>query len=125
MDEEKNYTHTIIAVVSILLFSIFICLVNYYTDTEERIVEYEVPTQYESKPVGYFKVIRVFGNGALASSAVNEEQMLQGEFFNGVVMLRGYDFKEGEVVTLKNPKVVGQYSYCDDGLPRRTVPIVE
>ena len=88
------------------------------------------PIQYLKKPVSYenkkeasFEVFQVLGNAALTSEAsdtIGKDVMYLGN----TVLVLGENFYSDQVITIKNPRRVGSYSYNNNaGIPM-TVPVV-
>lgn len=88
------------------------------------------PIQYLKKPVSYenkkeasFQVLQVLGNAALANEA-SEEIGDKIMYFGNTVLIPGENFYSHQVVTIKNPKRVGTYSYTTNAGMPMTVPVI-
>lgn len=109
---------------AILTFAVLfvIALVNRNSEAADLIQYLEQPVSYENKSVTSFKVFQVLGNAALANEISNKEY----KWYHGnTVMILGENFYSDQVVTIKNPKRVGTYSYTNNGGMPMTVPVIE
>ena len=84
----------------------------------------EKPVSYENKEETSFKVFQVLDYGALASEA-SDEIGTNVMYLGNTVLIRGENFYSDQVVTIKNPKRVGTYSYTNNGGMPMTVPVIE
>lgn len=84
----------------------------------------EQPVSYENKKVTSFQVFQVIGYGALASE---ESDRLLGDvmYYGNTVLILGDNFYSDQVITIKNPKRVGTYSYTNNGGIPMTVPVID
>lgn len=77
---------------------------------------------YEHKKEASFKVFQVLSDGALMDEIADKEKEL---YFGKVVLIRGKDFYNDQVVTVKNPRIVGIYRYTTVENFDMSVPIIE
>ena len=69
-----------------------------------------------------FKVFQVLSDAALMDEIADKEKEL---YFGKVVLIRGKDFYNDQVVTVKNPRIVGIYRYTTVENFDMSVPIIE
>lgn len=110
----------------VLTFAVLIVigLVNKNSADNDPIQYLEKPVSYENKTETSVEVFQVLGNAALAT----EESSKSGEdvFFHGnTVMILGENFYSDQIVTIKNPRRVGTYSYTNNGGMPMTVPVID
>lgn len=114
-------------VTGILLTFAFIFIVgwaNSNSDTSDEIQYLESPIAYENKQETSFKVFQVLGKTALAkeeSDKIGDDNMYLGN----IVLIIGDNFYTDQVVTIKNPKRVGTYSYTSKSDMPLTVPVID
>lgn len=99
------------------------------TDKVEAAVEeehpihwFDNPRSYEGKKWASFKVFQVlspYGEIALA-----REESSSNLFYGKVVLLRGKDFYDGQILTVKKPQILGTYRYENKDERTLTVPII-
>lgn len=77
---------------------------------------------YENKKETSFKVFQVLSDAALMDEIADKEKEL---YFGKVVLIRGKDFYNDQVVTVKNPRIVGIYRYTTVENFDMSVPIIE
>ena len=77
---------------------------------------------YENKKETSFKVFQVLSDAALMDEIADKEKEL---YFGKVVLIRGKDFYNDQVVTVKNPRIVGTYRYTTVENFDMCVPIIE
>ena len=110
----------------VLTFAVLfvIALVNRNSVANDPIQYLEQPVSYENKAKTSFKVFQVLGNAALATE---ESDRIGGDvmYLGNTVMILGENFYSDQVVTIKNPKRVGTYSYTNNGGMPMTVPVIE
>ena len=110
----------------VLTFAVLfvIALVNRNSVATDPIQYLEQPVSYEDKAKTSFKVFQVLGNAALATE---ESDRIGGDvmYLGNTVMILGGNFYSDQVVTIKNPKRVGTYSYTNNGGMPMTVPVIE
>ena len=114
-------------VTGILLTFAFIFIVgwaNSNSDASDEIQYLESPIAYENKQETSFKVFQVLGKTALAkeeSDKIGDDKMYLGN----IVLIIGDNFYTDQVVTIKNPKRVGTYSYTSNSDMPLTVPVID
>ena len=111
---------------AVLTFAVLIVigLVNKNSADNDPIQYLEKPVSYENKTETSFEVFQVLGNAALAreeSDRIGDDVMYLG---NTVVIL-GENFYSDQIVTVKNPRRVGTYSYTNNGGMPMTVPVID
>ena len=87
--------------------------------SKDNVRYFEESVSYENKKETSFEVYDVLGNAAIAT----EISLNYGKHknYNGkLVLIRGEDFYDGQIINVKNPKRVGTYRYMSN-----TVPIIE
>ena len=105
-------------------FIFFIGLANSNSDASDEIQYLENPIAYENKQETSFKVFQVLGKTALAK----EESDKIGDhitYLGNIVLIIGDNFYTDQVVTIKNPKRVGTYSYTSKSDMPLTVPVLD
>ena len=85
-------------------------------------IHIEKGKSYENKKETSFKVFQVLSDAALMDEIADKEKEL---YFGKVVLIRGKDFYNDQVVTVKNPQRVGTYSYTNRGGMPMTVPVIK
>jgi len=83
------------------------------------------PVSYENKTKSTFKVFQVLGNVALATEASDRSFGDDLMFFGNTVAILGENFYNDQVITIRNPKRVGTYSYTTKGDIPMTVPVIQ
>ena len=83
----------------------------------------EKPVSYENKKITSFKVFQVLGEDAALAKEISDKEL--DMYLGNVVVLVGKDFYSDQVITIKNPKRIGTYSYTNNGGMPKTVPIIE
>ena len=109
---------------AVLTFVILFVIGLAKENSSDPIQYLEKPVSYENKTETSFEVFQVLGNAALAT----EESSRYGEdvLFNGnTVMILGENFYSDQIVTVKNPRRVGTYSYTNNGGMPMTVPVID
>ena len=97
---------------------------NSNSDASDEIQYLESPIAYENKQETSFKVFQVLGKTALAkeeSDKIGDDKMYLGN----IVLIIGDNFYTDQVVTIKNPKRVGTYSYTSNSDMPLTVPVID
>ena len=91
---------------------------------EDPIQYFEQAESYENKKEASFRVFHVLGNAALAKEAsdkVGDDVMYLG----ATVLILGENFYNHQIVKMKNPQIIGRYSYTSTiGMPM-TVPVLK
>lgn len=91
-------------------------------EEEHPIHWFDTPRSYEGKRWASFKVFQVlspYGEIALA-----HEESSSNLFYGKVVLLRGKDFYDGQILTVKKPQILGTYRYETKDERTMTVPII-
>ncbi|WP_315313401.1 VPDSG-CTERM exosortase interaction domain protein [Prevotella pallens] len=92
--------------------------------SEGDAVQYlEKPVSYENKKITSFKVFQVLGEDAALAKEISDKEL--DMYLGNTVVLIGKDFYSDQVITIKNPKRTGTYSYTNNGGMPKTVPIIE
>lgn len=93
-------------------------------ESDSPFVRFDKPKSYENKKETSFKVLQVFEDAALANEAsdrIGRDVMYLGN----VVMILGEDYYSDQIVTVRNPVILGTYSYtANNGMPK-TVPVID
>ncbi|WP_315283214.1 VPDSG-CTERM exosortase interaction domain protein [Prevotella pallens] len=93
-------------------------------NNEDDAIQYlEKPVSYENKKKTSFKVFQVIGEDAALAKEISDKEL--DMYLGNVVVLVGKDFYSDQVITIKNPKRIGTYSYTNNGGMPKTVPIIE
>ncbi|MBS7363986.1 MAG: TonB family protein [Paludibacteraceae bacterium] len=82
----------------------------------------ETPTVYEGKDITSFKVFQVFDECALARESENK---YSDSYYGKTVLILGDLFYDEQIVTIKNPILVGIYKYDTNGGISKTVPVIK
>lgn len=85
----------------------------------ENLVYFETPKSYENKKTAKFEVFQVFNDAALANES-SEYNMYLGT----TVLLLGNEFYTNQVVEIKNPQIIGTYSYVTKNERPLKVPVI-
>ena len=88
----------------------------------DPIVYLEKVKSYEGKGETSFKFFQVLTDAALMMEVSDKENK---RYFGKTVLIYGKYFYNDQVVTVKNPQIVGTYSYINKGDENMTVPIIE
>lgn len=88
----------------------------------DPIVYLEKAESYEGKGETSFKVFQVLTDAALMMEVSDKENK---RYFGKTVLIYGKYFYNDQVVTVKNPQIVGTYSYISKSDENMTVPIIE
>ena len=120
---KKSFFLGVVAGIILTFAGLFVFALVYQNSSNNDSVQYlEKPVSYEDKRETSFKVFQVLGNAALANEISNKEY----KWYHGnTVMILGENFYSDQVVTIKNPKRVGTYSYTNNGGMPMTVPVIE
>ena len=122
MNKKSFFLGVITGIVLTFVGLFVIGLVNQNSEDNDPIQYLEKPVSYENKKETSFKVFQVLGNAALASEISNKKY----KWYNGnTVVLLGENFYSDQVVTVKNPRIVGIYRYTTVENFDMSVPIIE
>ena len=112
-------TGIVLSFVGLIIFGLV-----YQKSADNDPIQYlEQPVSYESKAESSFKVFQVLGNAALAREASDR---IGGDvmYLGNTVVILGENFYSDQIVTVKNPRRVGTYSYTNNGGMPMTVPVI-
>ena len=122
MERKSIFLGIIIGIVLTFSTLYLIGLGNQNSEDYDPIVYLEKAESYEGKRETSFKVFQVLSDGALMGEIADKEKEL---YFGKVVLIRGKDFYNDQVVTVKNPRIVGIYRYTTVENFDMSVPIIE
>ncbi len=97
-------------------------LANQESLASKSIKYLEKPVSYENKTETSFKVLQVLGNAALANEISSETLNL---YTGNTVLIKGENYYSDQVITVKNPKRIGTYSYTNNAGMPMTVPVID
>ena len=93
-------------------------------ESDSPFVRFDKPKSYENKKETSFKVLQVFEDAALANEA-SDRIGRNVMYLGNVVMILGEDYYSDQIVTVRNPVILGTYSYtANNGMPK-TVPVID
>ena len=122
MNKKSFFLGVITGIVLTFVGVLVIGLVNQNSEDNDPVQYLEKPVSYENKKETSFKVFQVLDNAALAIEISNKALM----WYDGnTVVLLGEDFYSDQVVTVKNPRIVGIYRYTTVENFDMCVPIIE
>ena len=110
----------IVLTIAVLFIIGFVSQKNNEDDAIQRL---EKPVSYENKKITSFKVFQVIGEDAALAKEISDKEL--DMYLGNTVVLIGKDFYSDQVITIKNPKRIGTYSYTNNGGMPKTVPIIE
>lgn len=122
MERKSIFLGIIIGIVLTFSTLYLIGLGNQNSEDYDPIVYLEKAESYENKKETSFKVFQVLSDAALMNEVSHKEKEL---YFGKVVLIRGKDFYNDQVVTVKNPRIVGTYRYTTVENFDMSVPIIE
>lgn len=93
-------------------------------EEEHPIHWFDNPRSYEGKKWASFKVFQVLSPYGEIALAHEESDSYRGYFNGKVVLLRGKDFYDGQILTVKKPQILGTYRYENKDERTLTVPII-
>ena len=94
------------------------------SEDEDPIQYFEKPKSFENKKETSFKVFQVLGNAALAREASAKYKSYES-YMGTTVLILGGDFYSDKSVTVKNPLIIGTYSYTNKADMPITVPVID
>lgn len=99
--------------------------INQNSSEDEAPIQYfEKPKSFENKKETSFRVFQVLGNAALARES--SAQYKGDESYMGTtVLILGEEFYSDKIVTVKNPLIIGTYSYTNKADMPITVPVID
>ena len=124
MNKKSFFLGVLTGVVLTFVVLCIIGLANSNSDASDEIQYLENPVAYENKQETSFKVFQVLGKTALAkeeSDKIGDNIMYLGN----IVLIIGDDFYTDQVVTIKNPRRIGTYSYTSKSDMPLTVPVLD
>lgn len=124
MNKKSFFLGVLTGVVLTFVVLCIIGLANSSSDVSDEIQYLEEPIAYENKQETSFKVFQVLGKTALAkeeSDKIGDDKMYLGN----IVLIIGDNFYTDQVVTIKNPKRIGTYSYTSKSDMPLTVPVLD
>ena len=122
MEIKSIFLGIIIGIVLTFSTLYLIGLGNQNSEDYDPTIHIEKGKSYENKKETSFKVFQVLSDAALMNEISNKEKEL---YFGKVVLIRGKDFYNDQVVTVKNPRIVGTYRYTTIKDLDMNVPIIE
>lgn len=123
MSKKSFFLGVVTGVVLTFVVLIVIGLVNEKSDANFPVQYLEKPVSYENKKETSFRVFQVLGNAALATE-ISADGVIQ-LFTGNTVVLLGKDYYNNQVITVKNPRRIGTYSYTSKDDTQMTVPVIE
>ena len=93
-------------------------------ESNSPFVRFDKPKSYENKKETSFKVLQVFEDAALANEASDR---IGGDvmYYGNTVLVLGENYYSDQIVTVRNPVILGTYSYtANNGMPK-TVPVID
>ena len=122
MEIKSIFLGIIIGIVLTFSTLYLIWLGNQNSEDNDPTIHIEKGKSYENKKETSFKVFQVLSDGALMDEIADKEKEL---YFGKVVLICGKDFYNDQVVTVKNPRIVGIYRYTTVENFDMSVPIIE
>ena len=118
MERKSIFLGIIIGIVLTFSTLYLIGLGNQNSEDNDPTIHIEKGKSYENKKETSFKVFQVLSDAALMNEIADKD-------FGKVVLIRGKDFYNDQVVTVKNPRIVGTYRYTTVENFDMCVPIIE
>lgn len=122
MERKSIFLGIIIGIVLTFSTLYLIGLGNQNSEDYDPIVYLEKAESYENKKETSFKVFQVLSDAALMNEVSHKES---GRYFGKTVLIYGKYFYNDQVVTVKNPRIVGTYRYTTIKDLDMNVPIIE
>jgi hypothetical protein len=123
MNKKSFFIGMLSGVVLTIVALVVIAFVSKKASEDDAIQRLEKPVSYESKKITSFKVFQVLGEDAALAKEISVKKL--DLYLGNTVVLVGKDFYSDQVITIKNPKRIGTYSYTNNGGMPMTVPIIE
>ena len=123
MNKKSFFIGMLSGVVLTIVALVVIAFVRQKNNEDDAIQRLEKPVSYENKKITSFKVFQVIGEDAALAKEISDKEL--DMYLGNVVVLVGKDFYSDQVITIKNPKRIGTYSYTNNGGMPKTVPIIE
>ena len=123
MNKKSFFIGMLSGVVLTIVALVVIAFVRQKNNEDDAIQRLEKPVSYENKKKTSFKVFQVLGEDAALAKEISDKEL--DMYLGNTVVLVGKDFYSDQVITIKNPKRTGTYSYTNNGGMPMTVPIIE
>ena len=123
MNKKSFFIGMLSGVVLTIVALVVIAFVSKKASEDDAIQRLEKPVSYENKKITSFKVFQVLGEDAALAKEISDKEL--DMYLGNTVVLVGKDFYSDQVITIKNPKRIGTYSYTNNGGMPKTVPIIE
>lgn len=121
---KKSFFIGMLSGVVLTIVALFVIGFVRQKNNEDDAIQYlEKPVSYENKKITSFKVFQVIGEDAALAKEISDKEL--DMYLGNTVVLIGKDFYSDQVITIKNPKRIGTYSYTNNGGMPKTVPIIE
>ena len=122
MERKSIFLGIIIGIVLTFSTLYLIGLGKQNSEDNDPTIHTEKGKSYENKKETSFKVFQVLSDAALMREVSDK---VREWYFGKVVLIRGKDFYDDQVVTVKNPRIVGIYRYTTVENFDMSVPIIE
>lgn len=123
MNKKSFFIGMLSGVVLTIVALVVIAFVSKKASEDDAVQRLEKPVSYENKKITSFKVFQVLGEDAALAKEISDKEL--DMYLGNTVVLVGKDFYSDQVITIKNPKRTGTYSYTNNGGMPMTVPIIE
>ena len=123
MNKKSFFIGMLSGVVLTIVALVVIAFVRRKNNEDDAIQRLEKPVSYENKKITSFKVFQVIGEDAALAKEISDKEL--DMYLGNTVVLIGKDFYSDQVITIKNPKRIGTYSYTNNSGMPMTVPIIE
>lgn len=123
MNKKSFFIGMLSGIVLTIVVLFVIGFVRQKNNEDDAIQRLEKPVSYENKKITSFKVFQVIGEDAALAKEISDKEL--DMYLGNTVVLVGKDFYSDQVITIKNPKRIGTYSYTNNGGMPKTVPIIE
>ena len=123
MNKKSFFIGMLSGIVLTIVALFVIGFVRQKNNEDDAIQRLEKPVSYENKKKTSFKVFQVIGEDAALAKEISDKEL--DMYLGNTVVLIGKDFYSDQVITIKNPKRIGTYSYINNGGMPKTVPIIE
>lgn len=123
MNKKSFFIGMLSGIVLTIVALFVIGFVRQKNNEDDAIQRLEKPVSYENKKKTSFKVFQVIGEDAALAKEISDKEL--DMYLGNTVVLIGKDFYSDQVITIKNPKRIGTYSYTNNGGMPKTVPIIE
>lgn len=123
MNKKSFFIGMLSGVVLTIVALVVIAFVRQKNNEDDAVQRLEKPVSYENKKITSFKVFQVIGEDAALAKEISDKEL--DMYLGNTVVLIGKDFYSDQVITIKNPKRIGTYSYTNNSGMPMTVPIIE